>query len=285
MKIKLIFIAIVLIISMSFLPCHGQDDPHRVLIKSSGFDMVAHIYTGSTESTRPTVILVPGWSDGEKDVLGLGSKMSQKGINVVVFTPRGWYESEGYSTFHNGLKDIKAVWKWSRQLENVERYGIDLERLILGGHSWGGGMSLAYAASDSSVHRVFSISGNDHGQFIRHYQQDKQYARMIEKGLASTKVPEGPVRFNLLESLRELAENQDIYGLIENASNLSSRSVLLIGGWEDKAVTVDHMLLPLYRALKDAGAEDVTFLVYHAGHGFRSVRDKLTHDLIEWINR
>jgi len=283
MKQIINFVTIAIIILVISNPCSAQGDPNRVLIESSGFKLAAHIFTGIAASPRLTVILVPGWSGGKKDVLGLGSGMSQAGINVIIFAPRGWHDSEGISTFPNGLKDIGAVWKWCQKSENLERYGIDRDRLVLGGYSWGGGMSLIYAATDSSVQRVFSISGTDHGQLIRHYQQDEHFSKMLVKSLASTKAPEGPVRFEPLDDLRELAENQDVYGLIENASNLSNRSILLIGGWEDVSVTIDNMLLPFYRALKSAGTTDVTFMVYHATHGFGTVRDRLTKDLCRWI--
>ena len=57
--------------------------------------------------------------------------------------------------------------------------------IILGGHSWGGGMSLAYAAGDKSVQRIFSVAGTDHGTFIRKYLASKDYAEMIDTILAS----------------------------------------------------------------------------------------------------
>lgn len=283
MKKTIMLITIVLTILLIFRPCLTQNNPDSVLIESSGFKMVAHIFSGNTNSPRPTVILVPGWGGGKKDVLGLGSGLSQLGINVVVFAPRGWHNSGGIATFANGLEDIAAVWKWSQLPENLEKYGINQEHLVLGGHSWGGGMSLAYAAKDSSVKHIFSISGTDHGQFIRQYQQDDQFAKMIDKSLADTKTPEGPIRFEPSDCLREMAENQDVYGLIENASRLSNRSILLIGGWEDVSVTVDNTLLPFYRALKAAGTEDVTFKVYHATHGFGTVREELIKELGKWI--
>ncbi len=285
MKTKGIAFAVAILSLSIFNPCYAQGHPDRVIIESSGYNMVAHVYAGSSNPPRPTVILVPGWSGGKEDVLGLGSGMSQVGINVIVFAPRGWHESEGFSTFANGLEDIGAVWSWSQNPEIVERYSIDRDRLVLGGYSWGGGMSLAYAAKDSSVTHIFSIAGNDHGHLIRQYQQDDEFAGKIDQLLASTKAPEGPIRFAPSEALQELAENQDVYGLIENAPNIADRSILLIGGWEDVGVTVDNILLPFYRALRAAGAEDVTFKVYHATHSFGSVRDSLPKDLYRWILR
>jgi hypothetical protein len=92
-----------------------------------------------------------------------------------------------------------------------------------------------------------------------------------------------PVRFDVERGLRELAEGQAVYGLVENAQKLSGRDVFLLGGWEDQNVTVDATLLPLYRALRWAGAEVVRFETYHADHSFVGVRDDLYRDLIDWI--
>jgi hypothetical protein len=76
-----------------------------------------------------------------------------------------------------------------------------------------------------------------------------------------------------------------VYGLRENAAKLADRSILLIGGWEDVEVTIDQYLLPLYRALRGAGAAKVTFLVYHTDHDFSNVRQRLASDIAGWLLR
>jgi len=43
-------------------------------------------------------------------------------------------------------------------------------------------------------------------------------------------------------------------------------------------------MLPLYRALKRAGAADVTFLVYHDGHSFGRIRARLAADIAAWLS-
>ena len=73
-NINIVTIAIIILVISN--PCSAQGDPDRIIIESSGFKLVAHIFTGIADSPRPTVILVPGWSGGKKDVLGLGSGMS-----------------------------------------------------------------------------------------------------------------------------------------------------------------------------------------------------------------
>ena len=250
-------------------------------IQSDGFNIVLTIWSGG-ENPSATVLSIPGWGGGPTDVLGIGKALSSKGITVVVLTPRGWHDSEGIASFANALDDIEAALTW---IKNSKRSDINTTNIILGGHSWGGGMSLAYAARDKSVNRIFSVAGTDHGIFIRKYLANKDFAEMINEILASTAAPEGLIRFNLENTFSELKENQKIYGLIENAQKLADRSIIIFGGWEDKRTTIDNFLLPDYRALKAAGAKDVTFKTYHDNHGFKTVRKQLHSDLLMWIEK
>jgi hypothetical protein len=144
-------------------------------------------------------------------------------------------------------------------------------------------MAMAYAARDPRVRNVLSIAGADHAEFIREYQRNASFAEMMDEVLRSTQAPEGPARFDVEASLRELAAHQDVFGLGENAARLADRSILLVGGWEDTSVTIEQQVLPFYRALKEAGAEDVTFLVYHDDHGFDQVRERMADDIRNWI--
>lgn len=250
-------------------------------IESGGSEIVLTIWAAGPEPAA-TVLLVPGWGGGPTDVLGIGRALSEAGVSSVVLTPRGWHESEGVATFSNALGDIGTAWTWIRESGRPELNPSDV---VLGGHSWGGGMALAYAARDSSVRRVFSIAGTDHGQFIRQYQSDPEYAATLHQLLTESAAPQGPIRFDVDGTLQELADGQATYGLLENVERLADRSVLLVGGWDDQNVTVDRTLLPLYRALRKAGDQDVTFQVYGADHSFAKVRPDLHADLLAWIRR
>jgi len=253
-------------------------------IDSHGSAMVATVWQ-SAAAPSATVLLIPGWGGGPSDALGIGRALADAGMAVVILSPRGWHESGGTATFAHALDDIGAAIAWVRDSANTGRYRLTPGSLVLGGYSWGGGMALAYAARDPSVKRVFSAAGTDHGQFIRQYRADPEFAAMVDELLASSAAPAGPIRFDVASTMQELAEGQAVYGLVENAAKLADRSILLFGGWEDENVTIDHSLLPLYRALRAAGAGDVTFKVYHTDHSFGGVREDLHVDLIRWIER
>ena len=260
-------------------------EPDDAVITSDGLRLRGTFYQAQDVGLRPTLLLIHGWPGSPKDVLGLGGRLVERGFNVLVVSPRGMHESEGINTFAGTLRDIGASLRWLRAPDIAEKMRIDTAKIILGGHSFGGGTTMAYAATDSSIRRLISIAGTDHGELIREVGRNDSYASRLREMLRSTQAPRGPIRFDLEAGLRELMEGQAVYGLRENAARLADRSILLIGGWEDTDITIEQYMLPLYRSLKSARAEDVTFLVYHDGHGFGRVRDRLAADIAEWIER
>lgn len=154
---------------------------------------------------------------------------------------------------------------------------------MLGGYSNGGGLAMAYAARDPRVRTIISCAGNDFGEFTRQIQSNITMEKNIRDWLLSTQAPVGSARFDLEGCLQELIDNPDIFGLRENAKKLADRAILLLGGWEDNGPSIDDYQLPLYRALKKAGAVNVTFIVYHTDHSFGNVRQQLAADITEWL--
>lgn len=253
----------------------------QITIQSQGASLKGRFFEASSQTDIPTAIIVPGWPGNPDDVLGLGEFLSKCGVNAIVFNPRGHHESEGESTFANTLEDIAAVVTWARS--NGSRYPIDEDLLFLGGYSYGGGMALAYASADPSVKWIFSIAGTDHARLIRQYQEDEQFAELLEEILAGTAAPDGPIRFDVSGALQELKENQHVLGLKENATNLAGRDILLIGGWEDENVTIEGYLLPLYRELKRNDDGEVIFKVFHDNHEFADARKEISDAVLDWI--
>jgi len=212
------------------IPADGQVQPVPIEFLSEGLRVRGNFFRAAATPAAATLLLVPGWPGNPDDVLGLGALLAGHRINVVMFNPRGLHRSEGTASFPNTLRDIAAALDWLRHSEVQQRFGVDTARLTLGGHSYGGGMAMAYAASDPSVRRVISIAGNDHGEFIRELRRNPTLAQTIRVMLARTRAPEGPGRFDLEADLEELAAHQDVYGLRENAPKLADRAILLIAG-------------------------------------------------------
>ena len=263
-------------------------NPYDISIDRENILLKGKFYTAEGEGFYPTVILLQGFPGNEKDVIGLGSKLVQNEINVLTFNYSGTYKSDGEFNFDNSQKDIEAAFKFIHKSENILKYKIDTNRIVLGGYSFGGGMALSYAVTHQEVIDVFSIAGTDHGEFFREYARNPEMKKMIDEMFDELSAPKGQVRFKKGGLPKEIIKNgkielNPIYDLRESAPLLIGKNILLIGGWEDVNVTIDNHLLPLYRTLKNENIENVEFIVYHTTHSFSNVREDLANDLINWL--
>jgi len=209
--------------------------------------------------------------------------MSMAGINALVFNYGGTYQSEGKYSIKNTQAEINAAYQFIQQPQNLTRFKVDMSRIFLGGHSFGGGMALTYAANHPEITKVFSIAGNDHGEFAREYRRNAAMAEMIDAWFEELEAPSGPVRFDGKAAVKDLLDNADLYDLRKSAPLLANRSILLVGGWDDEQVTIENYLLPLYRALKKEGASDLRFVVYNTDHSFENVSEELAEEVVRWI--
>lgn len=273
---------------VQFSPTFGQTDAEisvPITFESQGNTLKGKFFHAKESNQALTLILLQGFPGNQEDVdvLGLGRKLAPAGFNVLTFNYSGTHRSEGKFNMQNTLKDIQAAYDYVHRSDAVLRFHIDTTRIVLGGHSYGGGMALTYAAQHPEIRRVISIAGNDHGEFAREYLRNPQMAQTMDSVFDKLKAPEGPIHFEGRGVLKKLAANPAPFDLRLSANNLASRDILLIGGWEDEKVTIDHNLLPFYRALKKAGASKVRFVTYHTDHSFRNVREELAAQLIQWM--
>lgn len=250
---------------------------------SQNYTIQGKFYSTEGKPPFPTVLLLPGWPGNEDDVLGLGQTMSQHGINTVNFNYRGTHKSKGTFGFKNTLEDIQAAMEYLHQEEIICKFQIDTDRLILGGYSYGGGMALTYAFSHPEIKRIFSIAGTDHGEFAREYMRNPAFTQMIDTMFEELKFPAGPVHFEGREAIKELTQNPDPYDLNLGATALTDRDILLIGGWEDLNNTIEHHILPLYRALVTAGAQQVSIVAFQDSHEFEECGDELAWSVVRWV--
>ena len=251
---------------------------------SQGSRIQGWFYCAEGVPPFPTVLLLKGLPGGEGDVLELGQRMMPHGVNTLTFDYRGTYKSEGVFSHRNAQQDMQAGIAYLCE-EAVSRFQVDTSKLILGGHSYGGCMGLAYAASRPGIKRIFSVAGGDAGERLKECQRNPSYAETFVARLKKLQSPTGPVRFesepNVLGG--ELAQDPTPYDLRLNAPALADRDILLIGGWDDLGVIIEQYTVPLYRALVDAGARKVRIVAFQDDHGFKRSREELAATVIHWL--
>ena len=259
-----------------------------IIIEREGVLLKGTFYVAQGTGRFPTVILLNGFPGGRTDVIGIGKLLAGAGINVLTFQYCGTYESQGLTSFDNQQKDIQAAFDFIRKPENVIRFQIDNSLIYLGGWCHGGGMALAYSVNHPEITSVFSIVGNDFGEFIRIYNHNPEM-RLIVDEMMNNSIARGDTRFEEGALPKEMAvagiENMNpIYDIRQkNAKTLAQKDILLICAWDDEQITVEHFMLPLYRAIKKENAENLQIVAFQDGHNFINSRKILAAQIAEWI--
>lgn len=239
-------------------------------------------------NVKPSVILLPGFPGNDQDVLGIGKRLSEAGINAFIFNYSGTHKSEGVFNIENSQKDINAAYNFIYQQENILKYRIDTNRLYLAGYSYGGGMALTYAAGNPKVKYIISVAGNDHGAFMNEYNRNPEMRKEIDDMFNGLKSQPDIVRFGPGGTPEEIAgmgimKNNPTYDLIYCASLLADKNILLFGGWDDMQVSIENVILPLYRALINKGSKNVKITAFQDSHAFSKSKDQIAQTIIEWI--
>lgn len=280
--------ALGLALTILMAPLGRPSTPADITIDRHGVLLKGKFYVAEGDGPFPTVVLLHGFPGNEMDVLGLGGKLSKEGINALTFHYSGTHQSQGEYSFGDTQKDIRAAFELIHRSENVSRYRIDTTRIYLGGYSYGGGMALTYAANHPEITTVFSIAGTDHGEFMREYFRNREFAVMIDAMFEELNAPSGPVRFAKGATPKEttpeiIAESDSTIDLRKSAPLLAPKDILLVGGWDDPNVTIDHHILPLYRALQNEKAKNVKIVAFQDDHSFRNSRAELARMIIDWL--
>ena len=259
--------------------------PIPITFKSRGTAIRGLFYQASGKDQFPTVILCPGFPGNNTDVLGLGANLRKKGINALVFNYRGTWGSEGYLSIPNSLEDVIAAVRYVKSSHAVRTFKIDTSNVTIIGYSFGGGLALLGSLSDTTVRRVINIAGGDLTEVARMMQTSQEYKLsiedLIEQGISSC----GFKSLNAKDMFTDVFMDMDKYDLVKHAEPLSQKDVLLIGGWRDQANTIEHHLLPLFRALQLHGARQLEIEVFSTDHFFKDVRNELTQRILSWLKR
>lgn len=261
--------------------------PADITIDNNGILLQGKFYKSDTPGYLPTVILLQGSPGNTRDVLGLGSRISQHSINAMTFNYSGTHQSEGKSTFQNSLGDISAALSFLHSPGNIEKFKIDTGLIILAGYSYGGGMAMTYAIKHPAIKRLISIAGNDWGQWFDDYLRNPELKKTTDQNIKKA-IETGILRFEPGAAPWETGDagadklDRDLY-VIKNASRLADRTMLIIGGWDDTGPTMERYILPLYRALKEAKAQNVQITGFQDDHTFGKTRAELALVITDWI--
>jgi dienelactone hydrolase len=209
----------------------------------------------------------------------------EEGFSALAFNYRGTWGSEGLFTISNSLEDVVSAIRYAKSSSAVREFNVDPSSITVIGYSFGGGMALLGSLNNPIVGRVVYISGGDLSEVGRMMQQNDEFRRAILKMIDQGTSESGFNSQSAEEGFGEVFANMDKYDLVKHAEALSNKDILIIGGWRDQENTVEHHILPLFRALQKHGAKQVQIEMFDADHSFTDVRTQLADRIVSWLRR
>jgi pimeloyl-ACP methyl ester carboxylesterase len=111
-------------------------------------EMNALFFLAAGAGPHPTMLLLHGLPGNERN-LDLAQAVRRAGWNVLTFSSRGAWGSEGRFSIQNATDDTLAALAFLRSEAAVRSYGIDTSRIVVAGHSMGGYMAAHAAVMDA----------------------------------------------------------------------------------------------------------------------------------------
>ncbi|MBP8726574.1 MAG: alpha/beta fold hydrolase [Saprospiraceae bacterium] len=255
---------------------------HDTLKFSSGGSTLTGYFFDSHRPGSPTLLFTQGFMDSG-DVWGIGKTLSANGINVFTFDFRGCHKSGGLQSLANSQEDLDAALITLKSKELINRYGIDTHKIVLGGYSYGGHMSVLCCIRHPEVKRVVSISGGDLGILANSMAANSELKKKYTAFFQSIQKPAGPVDFLFDDPVRELMEQHVRFDLCRQAHRLAGKDVFLTGGMDDLTVSLEEHIIPVYRRFSKIENIKLTCKIYSCDHSYRNVSTELMNDIAIWI--
>ncbi len=263
-------------------PVSGEEYSASVrtfIVNSNGSKVIGSVLTASGEEKHPTVILLNGFPGNDTNA-DVAHAIRRAGFNVVNFSYRGSWGSEGTYSWNNCIEDAKNVIERFRQDDAKELYRCDPDKILLVGHSMGGFISFLITASDPSIKNAASFAGFNYGLWADFIQDnDEIKAISLERMEESVKLLKGTSSQALLD---EMIKYHAEWNLINHVNSLSKKNLLVVAAEYDQLAPIQLHHDPLVNLLQ-ANKTKLTDKIIPTGHSFSDKRIELTREIINWL--
>ncbi len=243
-------------------------------IPSHGAKMYSVIYIASGAGLHPTVLMLHGFPGNEKN-LDLAYSIRRAGWNVLVPFYRGTWGSGGTFSFTHTLENAQASVDFLRQPENVKKFRIDANHIVLIGHSMGGFVAAYASAHEPKVFGAALISAGNLGPAsARQRASDPEFwgrwndnaSRLVGTTAQQLvdEVDSDPAKWNYMNCVPLLKE----------------RPILVLEA--DDRNTSDNQALA--EALRKAGNTKVTEQHMRTDHPFSDHRIAMQAAIVNWLD-
>lgn len=248
----------------------------------SGEDfIVGRMYVAEGENPKATILLLHGFPGAQLN-LDLAANLQAKGWNVLAINYRGSWGSSGNYTFANAIEDVQSALKYIKQPHVALENRIDIKRIGLVGHSFGGFLALLTASLDPSIQVIASLSGANFSLFVKMVEHNPSLETQILNIL-------NEAALFLHEStgeklIQEVRNNENEWNTFLFAPTLADRKLLITAVSNDEELPKEYFHDPLVEVFNNVGATFET-VVFDTDHNYLDKREELTSTLHEWLLR
>jgi pimeloyl-ACP methyl ester carboxylesterase len=247
---------------------------HELLMPSHDVMLSGFMLGANGAGPHPTVLLLHGFPGNEKN-LDLAQSLRRAGYNVVFFHYRGAWGSQGDYTLGGQSEDVAAVVDYVRK--NAKKLRADTNKMSIIGHSLGGFTAIRATAQIDDLNCVVGISAHNFESDAVMTDEQRQGFDAYINQLFMLQNLSGERFF------AEVANNTQVFDTRNLAAQLAGKSVLLIAGSEDTAVSPDiqSRLVAVYEQNPEI---NLTAEVIPGDHSFSVSRIRLQHLVIGWMD-
>jgi pimeloyl-ACP methyl ester carboxylesterase len=252
-----------------------------VQFASHGVLINAQLYRPAGAGVHPTVILLHGVPGNEQN-LDLARAIQRSGWTVITFHYRGSWGTPGSFRLRGGIDDAGALIGRLKDRERAKAWGVDPNRLVLAGHSYGGYVAARVAAENPRVLGVALIAPWDISYDARTWSGLSMRQR-AEAGAAGFNDVDGRMAATTAASLTtDVVRNGSALNLTALSRALSTRRLLLVIATRDDP---DDRAIGLRAALgqRARGAFESKEMI--TDHGFNDHRIALEIVVLNWLER
>jgi pimeloyl-ACP methyl ester carboxylesterase len=256
----------------------------EISITSGGARLNGLIYRAAGAGPHPVVVFLHGYPGNEKN-LDLAQAVRRAGYDALYVDYRGTWGSGGTFSFANGLEDVKAVLAWVRAPDNAARYGFDLRRVALVGHSFGGWLALMTAPAEPPSVCVAGLAAWNVGVAAQRFRgHPDERTASLDDFRASTDPAGGPVRAKADDLLAEMTAHAADWDYRVVAPRLGDRAIWLVAATNDTPDEDVPMHDALAGAIQRGGNRRVSVTHYDDDHPFSAHRLELAAALTKWLD-
>jgi pimeloyl-ACP methyl ester carboxylesterase len=242
----------------------------ELAIPSAGSKLQGFMYQAAGKGYHPTLFLLHGFPGNERN-LDLAQVVRSKGWNVVYFNYRGAWGSQGQFSFKNCVEDVVNAVHYLKQ--EKERLKVDVNHLVLFGHSMGGWVTLKAVQQLPEIKKAFVLSTWDIPATFKGIQS--------EAALMARPLEEFKDVFVLNTSYKNIITpiivNPAYYDLAKDATQLVGKQIVVL----DEHRKNEHIV----NAIKKINPAAVEYLIWETDHSFTNKRASLIHKVLDFLKK